>query len=59
MHTVIQAALSGTSMVARYKNVYCSIEGMLHPTPFEMPREGMWYFDGQVFYQRHAPNGGL
>lgn len=34
------------------KNVYVWLDGTIRPTPFNMPREGLWYFDGQVFYQK-------
>lgn len=52
MQVIIQIPLPGTDMIARYKNIYCQVDGTLRPTPFEMPKEGMWYFDGQFFYQR-------
>lgn len=32
-------------------NIYVDINGHLHPTPFAMPKDGLWRFDGQFFYQ--------
>lgn len=40
-----------TGSVITVKNVYLDLNGHIMPTPFAMPREGWWYFDGQVFYQ--------
>lgn len=36
------------------KNIYINLEGHICPTPFEMPCSGVWYFDGQVFYQKQG-----
>lgn len=37
------------------ENVYVQLDGTVAPTPFEMPRKGLWYFEGQFFYQKQ-PN---
>lgn len=36
------------------ENVYVDIDGTVHPTKVQMPRKGLWYFDGQIFYQREV-----
>lgn len=33
------------------ENVYVGLDGTVHPTKRIMPRKGLWYFDGQIFYQ--------
>ncbi len=38
--------------IAEALNVYVDINGTICKTPFEMPRSGLWWFDGQVFYQK-------
>lgn len=32
------------------RNVYVDLYGHIRPKKF--PRSGLWYFDGQVFYQK-------
>lgn len=37
------------------ENIYLSLDGTVHATPFAMPRKGFWHFDGQFFYQKPTP----
>lgn len=38
------------------KNVYIDLCGLVRPTPMSMPKDGIWYFDGQIFYQPSTTN---
>lgn len=35
-------------------NIVVNSDGTISPTPFSMPKSGLWYFDGQVYYQKEA-----
>ena len=50
MRTILQVAFGGER--SRYLNIYVGLDGCYHPLPFDAKREGLWYFDGQVFYQK-------
>jgi len=58
VHSVIQEPFPGLKEVGYYKNVYVDLQGVIHPTPFNMPVTGLWYFDGQIYYQRISPSVG-
>ena len=32
-------------------NVLVNLDGTISPMPFDTKRNGLWYFDGQIFYQ--------
>lgn len=37
------------------RNMFTRIPGYtLHVMPFDTKKDGMWYFEGQFFYQRKA-----
>lgn len=46
--TIIQEPRLGSGEQGYYLNVYVDLMGTLRPKLF--PREGLWWFDGQVFY---------
>lgn len=39
-----------------FKNVYMTLEGHFASLPFDGKREGLWLFDGQVFYLPDGQN---
>lgn len=36
------------------RNVFINLAGNIQPMPFDTKRNGLWRFDGQVFYQGNA-----
>ena len=37
---------------ASWYNVLINLDGTVSPMLFDTKRSGLWYFDGQVFYQK-------
>lgn len=35
---------------SRVRNMYFTLEGHIAPMPFDTKRDGLWRFDGQVWY---------
>jgi hypothetical protein len=48
----LQEIVHRVSTTLLCENVYVRLDGTISPTPFKMPKKGIWYFDGQVFYQK-------
>ena len=34
-----------------YSNVFLDLDGTIKKLPFDAKRDGIWLFDGQIFYQ--------
>ena len=38
------------------KNIVVDSTGKLRPMPFDTGKSGLWYFDGQFYYQKRSSN---